>query len=275
MKWNPLLNDHFILGLILLNAVLCFFQCFDDSSTLLSYADTVFLLCFIAEIISKVICLTWTKYWSCNWNRFDFIVTLISSVSLIRLICPDSTVGSLEFLMALRVFRVFRFFRLLRFVPAMDSIISGVKRAILSTYVIVFAFLLIGFIWSIISCSLFKEISPEYFGDPITSFGTIFRLFTIEGWYEIPDAVAAHYSYWGATIVKLFFCVLLFCGGIIGMSFINSIIVDSMVSDNNDALQEHVQKLEDKIDRLLQQQGQNQSDSTNDVSPGKNPVENK
>lgn len=253
MNRNPFLNDRFILVLILINAIVIFMQCFDDSSPYLQYLDTGFLFCFMVEIVSKVRKLTWKGYWDCNWNRFDFIITFISALSLIHICVPSIATGSLDFLITLRVFRVFRFFRLLRFVPSMDSIIAGTRRAILSSYVIVFAFLLTAFIWSIITCSLFKEVEPRFFGDPFTSFNTMFRLFTVEGWYEIPDSVAAHYGYFGATIVKFFFAFLLFCGGIIGMSFINSIIVDAMVSDNNDALLEHVKKLEEKIDQLLEE----------------------
>ena len=42
-------------------------------------------------------------------------------------------------------------------------------------------------------------------------------------------------------------------GGIIGMSFINSIFVDAMAADNNDDVKEKLDKLEQKIDRLLEE----------------------
>ena len=46
----------------------------------------------------------------------------------------------------------------------------------------------------------------------------------------------------------------MFLGGVIGLSLINSVFVDAMVSDNNDDLLERIDQLEEKIDRLLKQQ---------------------
>ena len=45
--------------------------------------------------------------------------------------------------------------------------------------------------------------------------------------------------------------MLLIGGGIIGMSFINSIFVDAMAEDNNDDVKEKLRQLEQKIDELL------------------------
>lgn len=249
---NPLLNDRFLLTLILLNAGVIFLQCFYESSVWLNAIDGVFVVCFLAEIFFKIRAYTFRGYWHNGWNRFDFVVTLISSLACLQWVLPTTGWGSLEFIVALRVFRVFRFFRLLRFIPSIHSIVEGCKRAILASYVIVFAFLLVAFIFSIISCNLFKEVAPEYFRDPLTSFYTIFRLFTVEGWYEIPDTVASRYTCTGALFTKIFFSTLLFLGGIIGMSFVNSIIVDAMVSDNNDEILEKMHLLELKIDQLAE-----------------------
>ena len=44
-----------------------------------------------------------------------------------------------------------------------------------------------------------------------------------------------------------------FFGGVIGLSIVNSIFVDSMVSDNNDSLELKVDALQRKIDLLLEQ----------------------
>lgn len=249
---NPLLNDRFLLTLILLNAGVIFLQCFYESNLWLNVLDSVLVASFLGEIFFKIRAYTFRGYWQSGWNRFDFAVTLVSSLACLQWILPATELSSLEFIVALRVFRVFRFFRLLRFIPSIHSIMEGCKRAVLASYVILFAFLLVAFIFSIISCNLFKDVAPEYFQDPFTSFYTIFRLFTVEGWYEIPDAVASHYTYAGAFLTKLFFATLLFVGGIIGMSFVNSIIVDAMVSDNNDELIEQIKTLETKLDRLTE-----------------------
>jgi voltage-gated sodium channel len=75
----------------------------------------------------------------------------------------------------------------------------------------------------------------------------------VEGWYEIPDTVAEYYnaSSIAAGFIRLYFCALLILGGIIGMSFINSIFVDAMVSDNNNELESQMKELNAKMDELL------------------------
>lgn len=255
---NPFLNDHFILFLIFINALVMYFQCFDGFiGRMAVWIDTVLIVCFLIEMFSKFWKEGFCGYWKDGWNRFDGIVTIISSFSMAQAFVQSGSFGafgSLEFLITLRIFRVFRFFRVLRFIPSIQSIMAGTRKAILSSYVIIFAFLVVIFIVSIVSCNLFRNVAPEYFGTPNISFYTTFRLFTVEGWYEIPDRIADKCSSdFCASATKFYFGFLLFFGGIIGMSFINSIIVDAMVSDNNDELVEHVRQLEKKIDLLLEE----------------------
>ncbi len=273
---NPFLDSHFILTLILINSGIIFWQCYDGYPKILDWLDLALLGCFWFEMISKWKKYTFWGYWSRPWGRFDGTITILSSLTVVQMfyslfntgvLSPSSVSGiSFEFLVALRVFRVFRFFRVLRFIPSIESIVSGSKKAIQSSYVIIFAFMTLAFIFSLVSCCLFKTSSPEYFGDPLTSFYTIFRLFTVEGWYEIPEAVTKFSTPLETAAIKIYFSSLLFFGGIIGMSFINSIIVDAMVSDNNDTLIAHVTRLEAKVDQLLEQNRQSppESDSFRD-----------
>lgn len=76
---------------------------------------------------------------------------------------------------------------------------------------------------------------------------TLFRLFTIEGWYELPDTIVHNSNSTIGVLARLYFSILLFFGGIIGMSLVNSIFVDAMAADNNDDV---MRKLED-IERQL------------------------
>jgi voltage-gated sodium channel len=103
---------------------------------------------------------------------------------------------------------------------------------------------------------LFKDADPEHFQTPLRSIYAVFQICTVEGWYEIPNAVAEYYgnSTVAAECVRVYFCFILLLGGIIGMSFINSIFVDAMVADNNNELEEQMKELNAKIDRLLEQQ---------------------
>lgn len=93
---------------------------------------------------------------------------------------------------------------------------------------------------SILTSALFGNFAPEFFENPGLSLYSTFRMFTIEGWYEIPDLIATRSSEGMAIFARIYFTVELFVGGILGMSLINSIFVDAAVSDNNE---EVIQKL--------------------------------
>lgn len=128
----------------------------------------------------------------------------------------------------------------------------GLKRAIKDSYSVFFGLFIIMIVFSVFNCIMFGKATPEYFGNPVESIYSVFRLFTVEGWYEIPDTISTYYNSSEAIIilVKTYFSILLVIGGILGMSLVNSIFVDAMVSDNNDDLEADVKRLEEKIERL-------------------------
>lgn len=99
-----------------------------------------------------------------------------------------------------------------------------------------------------ISHSLFNH--SELFCDPGTSIYSTIKIFTLEGWYEFPDELAIGKDGIEVVLIRLYFVIILLSGGVIGLSMINSIFVDVMVSDNNDDLEEKVDRLESKIDEL-------------------------
>ena len=124
------------------------------------------------------------------------------------------------------------------------------------SYAILLSFAVIIVIFGLLNCSLFGEADPEHFQTPLRSIYAVFQICTVEGWYEIPNTVAEYYgaSSIAAEVVRLYFCALLILGGIIGMSFINSIFVDAMVSDNNNELESQMKELNAKMDELLKKE---------------------
>jgi voltage-gated sodium channel len=243
------LNDYFILYLIIANAILIFIQEFELSGNYLDYFEPIFTMLFIVEMVIKISDKGFAKYISDAWNRLDFILIVISIPSLAVIFFNDSPL-QLNIFLTLRVFRVFKFFRLIRFFPDAPALISSIQRALKASYIVVFGFFLMVFIVSLVTCSLYKKIAPEYFGNPLDAFYSIFRLFSVEGWYEIPDLIASRSLPIIGFLTKLYFVFLLLFGGIIGLSLVNSIFVDAMVSDNNDNLQKEVSTLSLKIETL-------------------------
>ncbi len=87
-----------------------------------------------------------------------------------------------------------------------------------------------------------------------------FKVFTIEGWYEIPDKIVRNSDTFSAFIIKFYFVIILIVGGILGLSLVNSIFVDSMVMDNNDDIEKKIDLLDKKIELLLEEKNKRESD---------------
>ena len=71
-------------------------------------------------------------------------------------------------------------------------------------------------------------------------------MFTIEGWYDIPNAIADNTSPLIGTISKIAFCLIVLIGGMFGMSFVTSSFTDELAVDNNDNVMKELQELKDK-----------------------------
>lgn len=240
------LNEKLILFVIIVNSVVIFLQ---ESSIDWHFVDIVDVACtfiFIIEMIVKIANYGLRKYCGDWWNRLDGTLVLLSLPSVVALFVPTS-LENLSFLLILRILRVFRFLRAVHVFPDFSTIVKNFWTAMRQTIGIFFCFFILIISFALISCCFLKDVSPDYFSTPLDSIYTIFRLCTVEGWYEIPDSVAlASSPIWG-HIIRIYFCLILIGGGIIGMSLINSIFVDAMVSDNNDDLKRQLDRVEKEL----------------------------
>lgn len=249
-------NDKLILTLILFNAFIVFILGFDDISHGLRFfllsADVAITVLFVLEVFSWTSYIGFPRYWASSWNKFDFILILISVISLISIFSPFESYD-LSFLLVLRVARVFKMFRFLRFIPNIEELIKGVKRALKASILVLIALVVYNFMLAVLSSYIFGVISPEYFGNPMKSIYSIFRIFTVEGWFDIPDSITSETGNVISSLVKLYFVFVLISGGILGISLVNSIFVDAMIADNNDELEAKVDNLTEKIEKLSSQ----------------------
>lgn len=242
------LNEIIMLALVIINTSIMYIGGFFSESYTIIVLDSVFTLLFAVEAAVKINTFGWRGYWSDGWNKFDFILVLCALPSLVNIF--SDTGLSTNILLSLRAFRAFKSFRLFQFVPNIEYLIRGVKLACKASFVVVIAFLVLLLVFSLLTSTIFGEVAPEYFGNPATATYSIFRLFTIEGWYEMPDAIAKNGTEGMAIFAKAYFSILLFAGGIIGMSLVNSIFVDAMAQDNNDELLDKLKEIEKKIDEM-------------------------
>lgn len=247
------LNDKIILILILLNAVLIFISGFEQSETnrvILRVLDNTITGLFIVELIVKFREYGLKKYFSSNWNKFDFLLIALSVPAFISFILNVETT-SVSFLLVFRVMRVFKSFRFLKFIPGIEDLIKGIQRALKASVIVLIGFAIYIFIIGIFSFYLFKSSAPEYFSNPMTSLYSIFKIFTVEGWFEIPEKITKGYSEIASFFTYFYFIFVLLTGGIFGLSLVNSIFGDAMVSDNNDELEKKIDNLDKKITELI------------------------
>ena len=245
------LNEKIIMAVILLNAVVIYLQISGISTPVLTGSDIACTLIFLMEMILKHLKLGVKEYWRSGWNRLDGILVIVSLPSLVEIFLPTGMMD-LSILLIFRLLRVLRFFRVLHFFPNFTQIVKAFKMAMRESYAILLCFFVVIVIFGLLNCSLFKDVAPQYFATPLESIYSVFRICTVEGWYDIPDTIAEGTTPLIGGLVRLYFVLLLILGGIIGMSFINSIFVDAMVSDNNDDVMKKLEELETKIDNLKQ-----------------------
>lgn len=243
------LNERLMLMVIIVNSVILFAQQSGATEGWLQVLDVVCTLIFVMEMVAKHLALGLRGYWKNGWNMMDGVLVLLSVPSVVAMLLPVS-MTDLSFLLVLRILRVLRFFRLFRVFPGFGQIMKNFGLALRQSWGVMLSILIMIVTFAMVSCSLFGKAVPDYFGTPLDSIYSTFRIFTGEGWNEIPDTLAAVMGTGAAVGVKVYFCLMLVLGCIIGMSLLNSIFVDAMVSDNNDDVKQQMARMEEKIDKL-------------------------
>lgn len=244
------LNEKAIMLVIIINVVVIFLQECGLESRAMYLVDALCTLIFVVEMVVKHCEYGVRGYWRSGWNIMDGVLVILSLPSLLVVFAPG-LLHSVSFLKVLRTLRVIRFFRLVHVFPDFEKLARNFVLALKESMGFILGMLVIIVVFSMVGCELFRDATPEYFGTPLDGIYTTFRLFTGEGWNEIPDAIAAvKGTAWG-YVIKLYFSLLLFGLCIIGMSLINSIFVDAMVSDNNDDVKKQLNEMERKLDELL------------------------
>ncbi len=243
------LNDRFILTVVLLNCAILFVEEMGITHPAIVAVDMICIFIFTIEMVVKHIELGVKEYWNDGWNRLDGILVLVGLASLPGMLLPVEA-PDLSGLLVLRALRIFRFFKVIHLFPNFTTIMRNFGRALSDSASLFVGYMVILFLSSMISCELFADRAPQFFGDPLLSIGSTFRLFTVEGWYEIPDAVCAELVRPLSTLVYLYFIGLLVLGGIIFMSLLNSVFVDAMVSDNNDDVLKKLDEIKKELEEL-------------------------
>ena len=251
---NPLINfflsERAMMTIIFLNAIVIFFMYFRqfEHSWHLRFFDQLFIGIFVVEAIIKMSFLGPRSYFSDRWNQFDFFIVIASVPSLLMnfIDLPDTS-----WLLILRLFRLLRLVRFFNFIPHMGKIVEGLARAIRASVFVLLALFFLNFMLAIFTCHFYRNVAPDYFGDPLISAYSIFQMFTVEGWNEIPKSISENMdNAYIIGITRFYFVLVVLIGGIFGMSLANAVFVDEMTLDNNSLLEKKIDQLQAQIEEL-------------------------
>lgn len=247
-----LLSERVIIYAIILNSVILFLLGFPtlESSIYLERIDLLFTVFFMVEATLKIRMYGWYLYIRNAWNRFDFILVVISLPSVFDFahVLPD-----ISFLLVFRLFRILRILRFLRFVPNIQEMFAGINRAFKASIFILIVLFVYNVLLAVLSTFLFGQVSPQLFGNPFLSLYSIFQIFTVEGWNDVPKEMILGLPE-GSLLpgfIRFYFVAVVLSGGIFGFSIVNAIFVDEMLRDRNDDLEKKVDDLTKKVDELL------------------------
>lgn len=242
-----LLREPTVLTIILINVVVVFLDAFPtihaETRGILHAIDYGCILFFVVEALLKIRRHGFAVYWQSGWNRFDFIVVGASAPLLLGPLIHEDLIGFSIFPL-LRMGRFVRFMRVMRFVPHAGEIGQGVVRALQASVGVFAVLFFLNVILALGATMLFGTLAPQYFGNPIIAIYTLFKVFTIEGWYEIPDILAEQgATLWQVIALRGYFILSVLVGGIMGLSLANAVFVDEMTMDNNAKLEAMVADL--------------------------------
>lgn len=148
---------------ILLNT---FFMCIDyygkseSMTTILNRANNFFVVFFLIEMLLKLSAYGFKYYWYVNWNKFDFIIVIMSLIAL-----DESLLDAYFNPTALRIIRVARLFRMVKTNKGLKTLLKTLFLSIGNILNSGALLMLIFFTFTIAGMGLFGTIPDDEFID--------------------------------------------------------------------------------------------------------------
>lgn len=234
--------------IITLNCLTVFIMLFPEVSAegrfFLGLIDLGCNIYFMLEAAGKI-SIDAKRYFRNPSDIFDF--------SLVAFVVGGFILGEYESASAaylLRTVRLMKFGRLVKRIKGMKALLFNVKQAFSASVSICLMMSMTILILAMLMTVFYGASTPEYFGNPAKSIYTVIRLFTLEGWYEIPDALAATQGFMTGFVTKAVFSLIVIFGGVFAISFITSSVTDRLAQDEHTEILDQFNALNAKIDEL-------------------------
>lgn len=186
LKVRELVNSryfqNFITFIIILSGIMVGLETYptiaEEYQNVFDFLDLLFILIFSIEISLKIFSYG-KKFWKFfydSWNLFDFFVVAVALLPI-----------HAEFITVLRLLRLLRILRLVRFLPKLQMIVGALLKSIPSMGYIGLLLLLMFYVYAVAGVFLFSKNDPLHFKDLQTTFLTLFKVVTMEGWVDLLD----------------------------------------------------------------------------------------
>jgi hypothetical protein len=218
----------------------------DSFYVALDYANTIYTLCFLVEMIFKHLAYGLKKYWFDALNAVDGFIVILSCVDVYSFLAQvDSVVGGgISVLRAFRLFRIVRAVKLVRYFPSLVLQIKVLRASLAAISSLCLLILLWIVIFAILGMSLFggklvdvdTGVSPRLnFDSFFNALLSVFVIFTTEGF---PSIFANCVEGAGFAVAIPFFYVLLFVGTFILFNLFVAIIIEEFRSNKSTSVKQ-------------------------------------
>eukprot|EP01062_Namystynia_karyoxenos_P079010 TRINITY_DN8240_c0_g1_i1.p1 TRINITY_DN8240_c0_g1~~TRINITY_DN8240_c0_g1_i1.p1 ORF type:complete len:3304 (+),score=906.06 TRINITY_DN8240_c0_g1_i1:185-10096(+) len=222
----------FVFGTTITNTVMLSMDHYNIDPTWRSVINWINFLSsyvFLVEAVLKLIGLTPSVYFTDNYNRFDFLLVV---VSIFDMMDPNPSGGG-SALTALRGLRLARVFRLAKKWKALNKILSQIAQAVVQVGYLSIVMMLFLFIYSVMGVQLFScDSVPGVrcgFENLAMSALTVFIVITGENWATIMKETIIRTS-WGAA---LYFVTLFLLGNYILLNLFIAILIDAFADSDS------------------------------------------
>ena len=236
--------EYLIMIAIVINTV---FLCIDytgksqELSKILDYANKTFVVIFTFEMLLKVIAHGFTYYWHVNWNKFDFVIVIMSVIA-----ANDDLIQQLNFnVTALRIIRVSRLLRMVKTSEGLRSLLKTLYLSLGNILTTASLLTLILFTFTVAGTSLFGMIVPNDNLEFITkdcnfltfydSMMTLWRSCTGESWNGIMHECYSSQGFVSIVFWLLFelFTFFIFMNVFIAVIYENFTDIQASEDENN------------------------------------------
>ena len=226
--------ENFIIIVIILNMILMCISydgCSEKLTNFLRSFNYLFICIFIIECLLKLFAYGIKPYFHISWNKFDFILVIISIIDWIvaGIDGIDATfLKTFQIIRVLKVLRVSRVIRLVKAFKGLERLIQTVQWSFKALINVLALIIIIYCIFALVGCYLYDGDKYEKFKDKFTyineyynmdnfyySYLLIFRCATGENWHSIMMEMAYREDGRGEGYSILFFIISNFITGII------------------------------------------------------------